>query len=96
MGLIVKLKQIPFMVKLFKIVAKNGDIEWVITNVLDISVNLFVAEKANYNRWQIEDFNQGFKQLTGSEKCQCRKAHSQRNQPFGLMLPGLGSLKSEG
>ncbi len=28
---------------------------------------------------QIEDFHRGFKQLTGSEKCQCRKARSQRN-----------------
>jgi hypothetical protein len=30
-------------------------------------------------RWQVEEFNRGFKQLTGSEKCQCRKARSQRN-----------------
>lgn len=78
-GLIVKLKQVPFLVKLFKIVAQNGDIDWVITNDLDASVNLFVAEKANDNRWQIEDFHRGLKQLTGSEKCQCRNARSQRN-----------------
>ena len=78
-GLLVKLKEIPFMVKLFKIVAQNGDIDWVITNGLDVSVNLFVADLANDNRWQIEDFHRGFKQLTGSEKCQCRKARSQRN-----------------
>ena len=78
-GLLVKLKEIPFLVKLFKIVAQNGDIDWVITNDLDVSVNLFVAELANDNRWQIEDFHRGFKQLTGSEKCQCRKARSQRN-----------------
>jgi len=78
-GLIVKLKEVPFRVKLFKIVAQNGDIDWVITNDLDGSVNLFVADLANDNRWQIEDFHRGFKQLTGSEKCQCRKARSQRN-----------------
>lgn len=78
-GLLVKLKELPFLVKLFKIVAPNGDIEWVITNDLDHSVNLFVAELKNDNRWQVEDFHRGFKQLTGSEKCQCRKARSQRN-----------------
>jgi hypothetical protein len=78
-GLVIKLKEVPFMVKLFKIVAPNGDIDWVITNDLSHSVNLFVAELKNDNRWQIEDFHRGFKQLTGSEKCQCRKARSQRN-----------------
>ena len=30
-------------------------------------------------RWQAEEFHRSFKQLTGSEKCQCRKAASQRN-----------------
>jgi hypothetical protein len=78
-GLLVKLKEVPFMVKLFKLVAPNGDIDWVITNDLDHSVNLFAAELKNDNRWQIEDFHRSFKQLTGSEKCQCRKARSQRN-----------------
>ena len=62
-----------------RLVAPNGDIDWVITNDLDESVNLFVADLANDNRWQIEDFHRSFKQLTGSEKCQCRKSRSQRN-----------------
>lgn len=78
-GLSVKLKEIPFLVKLFKLVTPNGDIEWIITNDLDSSVNVFVAEINNGTRWQIEDFHRSFKQLTGSEKCQCRKARSQRN-----------------
>ena len=78
-GLVVKLKEVPFKVKLFKLVAPNGDIDWVISNDLGESVNLFVADLANDNRWQIEDFHRSFKQLTGSEKCQCQKAHSQRN-----------------
>ncbi|WP_026262133.1 IS701 family transposase [Spirosoma panaciterrae] len=78
-GLLVKLKEIPFKVKLFKLVAPNGDIDWVITNDLDVSVNRFVAELANDTRWQIETFHRSFKQLTGSERCQCRKARSQRN-----------------
>lgn len=78
-GLTVKLKECPFTVKLFKLVAQNGDIDWIITNNPDHSVNLFVAEIKNDNRWQVEEFHRGFKQLTGSEKCQCRKARSQRN-----------------
>ena len=78
-GLIVKLKEVPFKVKLFKLVAKNGDIDWVITNDLGVSVNLFAAELANDTRWQIETFHRSFKQLTGSERCPCRKARSQRN-----------------
>lgn len=83
-SLTVKLKKIPFKVKRFKIVAPDGHIDWVVTNHLDHTVNQFVAELKNNNRWQaaaaaMEDFHRGFKQLTGSEKCQCRKARSQRN-----------------
>lgn len=78
-GLVVKLQKLPFQVKLFKMVAKDGRIEWVVTNNLDQNVNCFVAELKNDNRWQVEDFHRGFKQLTGSEKCQSRKARAQRN-----------------
>lgn len=78
-GLTVKLKKVPFMVKLFRIATPDGRIEWVITNDLSESANVFVAELRNENRWQIEEFHRGLKQLTGSEKCQCRKARSQRN-----------------
>ena len=38
-GIIVKLKKVPFKVRLFKVVALNGDIDWVITNDLDETVN---------------------------------------------------------
>ncbi|NJL14814.1 MAG: transposase [Microscillaceae bacterium] len=78
-GIEVKLKEVPFKVKLFKLVTPDGHIDYVITNDLDYAVNCFVAELKNDNRWQVEDFHRGFKQLTGSEKCQCRKARSQRN-----------------
>ena len=78
-GIIVKLKKVPFKVKLFKIVATNGDIDWVITNNLDETITTQVAQKANDLRWQVEEFHRELKQLTGSEKCQCRKSRSQRN-----------------
>ena len=56
----------------------------VITNDLSSFVNVFLAEINKGTRCgsaprQIEDFHRSFKQLTGSEKCQCRKARSQRN-----------------
>lgn len=78
-GVSVKLKEVPFPVRLFKLVATNGDIDWVITNCPDETLTTQVAEVANDVRWQIEELHRGLKQLTGSEKCQCRKARSQRN-----------------
>jgi hypothetical protein len=78
-GVIVKLKKVPFKVKLFKVVAKNGDIDWIITNDLDETMTVKVAQEADDLRWQVEEFHRELKQLTGSEKCQCRKARSQRN-----------------
>jgi DDE superfamily endonuclease len=78
-GIIVRLKEVPFPVRLFKLVATDGSIDWLITNELDEMVTAHVAQKANDVRWQIEEFHRAIKQLTGSEKCQCRKSRSQRN-----------------
>ena len=78
-GVVVKLNKIPFKVKLFKVVATNGNIDWVITNDLDETVTTQVAQEANDVRWQVEEFHRELKQLTGTEKCQCRQARSQRN-----------------
>lgn len=78
-GVVVKLKKVPFKVKLFKLVAPDGDIDWLITNELDDNLTAQVAQNANDVRWQVEEFHRELKQLTGSEKCQCRKARSQRN-----------------
>ena len=77
-GQIVKLKEVPFKVRLFKLVATNGDIEWVITNDLQ-QEEVQVVQDANDVRWQIEQMHRELKQLTGLEHCQCRKARSQRN-----------------
>lgn len=78
-GVLVKLKEVPFKVRLFKLVATNGDIDWVITNDPDETMTAQVAQDANDVRWQVEELHRGLKQLTGSAKCQCRKARSQRN-----------------
>ena len=78
-GLIVKLKEVPFQVRLFKLVAPDGDIDWVITNDLDETLTAHVAEESSDVRWHVEELHRGLKQLTGSEKCQCRAARAQRN-----------------
>ena len=78
-GVIVKLKEVPFKVRLFKLVATNGDIDWVITNCPDETLTAQAAQDTNDVRWQVEELHRGLKQLTGTEKCQCRKARSQRN-----------------
>lgn len=78
-GITVKLQKVPFKVKLFKLVTTNDDIDWVITNDLDSKITAQVAQKASDVRWEIEQFHRELKQLTGSEKCQCRKQRAQRN-----------------
>jgi hypothetical protein len=78
-GVLVKLQVVPFKVRLFKLVATNGDIDWVITNCPDDTLTAQVAQNASDVRWQVEELHRGLKQLTGTEKCQCRKARSQRN-----------------
>jgi len=78
-GVMVKLKEVPFKVRLFKVVATDGDIDWVITNCPDETLTTQAAQDANDVRWQVEELHRGLKQLTGTEKCQCRKGRSQRN-----------------
>ena len=78
-GLEVRLKQVPFAVRLFKLVASNGDIEWVVTNNFAFALTQQLVEATTRTRWQVEEFHRSFKQLTGAEKCQCRRAQAQRN-----------------
>jgi len=78
-GVLVKLKEVPFLVKLFKIVSQDGHIDWVITNSPDYNLWADDVKESNAVRWQVEEFHRSYKQLTGSEKCQCRAARSQRN-----------------
>src|SRR5215203_2751172 len=78
-GQLVRIKEVPFWLKLFKLVDTEGNIEWVITNNLTEDCTRLRAIEAIQVRWQVEEFHREFKQLTGSEKCQCRKARSQRN-----------------
>jgi hypothetical protein len=76
---VVKLKEVPFKVLLFKLVATNGDIDWVITNAPQGTFRAQAIRDENDVRWQIEQLHRELKQLTGTEKCRCRKSRSQRN-----------------
>lgn len=78
-GKMVRIREVPFWLKLFKLVDTEGNIEWVITNKLEEDFTRLRAIQATQVRRQVEEFHQSFKQLTGSEKCQCRKERSQRN-----------------
>ncbi|HRD49565.1 MAG TPA: transposase, partial [Candidatus Contendobacter sp.] len=81
-GISIKLKEVPFRVQLFKVVATKGDIDWVITNRAPGSMNTSVVQKENQRRWAIEQLHRELKQLTGIEKCRCRKQRAQRNHFF--------------
>ena len=78
-GIVVKLKEVPFHVKLFKLVATNGDIDWVITNDSAPDLTIDIVRGRNDVRWDVECFHRELKQLTGIEKCQCQSAWAQRN-----------------
>ena len=78
-GVSVKVKKLPFLVRLFKIVATDGDIDWVITNDPSPDLITSIVRGLNDVRWDVECFHREVKQLTGIEKCQCRSAWSQRN-----------------
>lgn len=77
-GIKIKLQEVPFHVQLFKLVAPDGDIDWVITNCPE-KISADLIQKENTVRWDIETMHRELKQLTGIEKCQARKARSQRN-----------------
>lgn len=77
-GISVKLKELPFRLQLFKVVAPNGDIDWVVTNHPESTASE-VIQKENNVRWKIEEMHRELKQLTGIEKCQARKSRVQRN-----------------
>ena len=80
LGKTIKLREFPreHKVKLFRVVVSENHTDWVITN--DLSQNSTSdTQKVCAIRWKIEQFHRELKQLTGVEKCQCRRARIQRN-----------------
>jgi hypothetical protein len=79
-GKTIKIKGFPkeHKVKLFRVEVSTHRTDWVVTN--DLTQNSSpAAQDACGLRWKIEQFHREAKQLTGIERCQCRKARIQRN-----------------
>jgi hypothetical protein len=87
--------KIPFLVILFMIVHLDADNEYVITNYLGDDLLVAQVENTKAIAVQIEEFHRSFKYLTGSGKCQCRKAKSQKNH-FACCYHAWVSLKKNG
>jgi hypothetical protein len=75
-GTIVHLKGYG-MIKVFKIVTPNGDIEYWATN--DLTMDELTRLKYAEQVWMIEDYHRGIKQFCGIERAQVRSARAQRN-----------------
>lgn len=71
------------MIRLFKIVATDGDIEWWASNDLQMSE----MERIKYGgfAWTIEQYHRGIKQFCGVERAQVRAGKAQRNH-IGMAL----------
>jgi len=75
-GTVVHLKGYGF-VKVFKIVAPDGDIDYWATNHL----NLGELQRLQWSEfaWAIEEYHRGLKQCCGAERSQVRASRAQRN-----------------
>jgi hypothetical protein len=76
-------------IKVFKIVAKNGDIEYWATNnlTMDELCRLTLAERS----WAVEDYHRILKQTCHVERCQLQSSRSQKNH-IGLAIRALTRL----
>ena len=91
-GILVKLKKVPFKVRLFKLVAINGDIDWVITNDLDETVIAQVAQHANELRCRRRRISARIEAV--DRLCQMPMSQSSfAAQSPGLLLPCLAFIE---
>jgi len=79
-GKLIKVKGFPkdHKVRLFRVVVHSRRTEWIATND-PARDSVYDARKARGLRWKIEEFHREAKQLTGIERCQCRRGRIQRN-----------------
>jgi putative transposase len=76
--------------KVFRIVATNGDTNYWVSNDLELTP---VQREAWADwSWSIEEFHRGLKQHTGVEKCAMRLVRGQRNH-IGLSLRAFVRLE---
>ena len=79
-GKLIHIKDFPKgqCVKVFRLVLSSKRTDYVVTN--DITQDSVQAAKDKRSLcWIIEQFHREAKQITGIEKCQCRKQRAQRN-----------------
>jgi hypothetical protein len=89
----IKLKGFPkdHKVRLFRVVVSTRRTEWVVTNDPTQDSTQATQEACGF-RWKIEQLHREGKQVTGLERCQCRKARIQRNH-IGCAFLGWVRLK---
>lgn len=77
-------------VKVFRVVARDGDTEHWVTNDVgqDEMTRVALAELA----WAVEEYHRGLKQCTGVERCQTRMTRAQRNH-IGWAIRALVRLE---
>jgi len=75
-GTIVHLKGCG-MIKVFRVVATDGDIEYWATN--DLAMDELTRLKYAEQVWMIENYHRGIKQFCGIDRAQVRSARAQRN-----------------
>jgi hypothetical protein len=86
-GKSIRLKGMPrdFAMKMFRVTVSTNRTDYVVTN--DPSQHCTDdTQKVCAMRWLIEQFHRELKQLTGVEKCECRKQRIQRNHIACSML----------
>lgn len=76
----IKIKGFPknHKVRLFRVVVSTHRTDWVVTNDPTQDSTEATQEACGF-RWKIEQLHREGKQVTGLERCQCRKARIQRN-----------------
>ncbi len=86
-GKTIKIKGFPkeHKVKLFRVEVSEHRTDYVVTNDRTQDSSKLTLEMCGL-RWKIEQFHREAKQLTGIERCQCRKARIQRNHIASAIL----------
>jgi hypothetical protein len=79
-GKVIKIRDFPrdHKVRCFRVEASTRRTDWVVTND-PAQDSTEATQKACGFRWKIEQLHREGKQVTGLERCQCRKARIQRN-----------------
>jgi putative transposase len=77
-------------IRVFRVVATNGDTEHWATN--DLGMDELTRLKYRDFSWRIEEYHRGIKQFCGVERCQVRRAQAQRNH-MGLSLRAFVRLE---